>query len=88
VGRFPVADLGGFLGRRELPTRLTQALQVLIQDRVIGRVLGRPGKIEPPWILKAFRRFPVLRRIPARIIGIGFRPEHVRTPEVAGVAVS
>ena len=56
---------------------------MIVQERVIGRVLGSRGKIKPPWALTLMRRFPFLRRIPARIIGIGFRPEHVRTPEVA-----
>jgi 2-polyprenyl-6-methoxyphenol hydroxylase-like FAD-dependent oxidoreductase len=68
--------------RRELPTRLTQLLQVLIQDRVIRRVLGGGGRVSLPWSLRLLRRFPVLRRIPARLIGMGFRPEHVRLPDM------
>ncbi len=80
--RLTIDDLRDVQRRRELPTMLTQRLQVIIQKRVIGRVLGRPGPIKPPWILKLARRFPILRRIPARIIGIGFRPEHVRTTEL------
>jgi 2-polyprenyl-6-methoxyphenol hydroxylase-like FAD-dependent oxidoreductase len=70
--------------RRELPTRLTQRLQVLIQDRVIGRVLGSGARLSLPLPLRLLRRFPFLRRIPARLIGMGFRPEHVRTTDVAG----
>jgi 2-polyprenyl-6-methoxyphenol hydroxylase-like FAD-dependent oxidoreductase len=81
--RLTIDDLRSVQNRRELPTRLTQRLQVIIQDRVIGRVLGSRGKIKPPWTLTLLRRSPVLRRIPARIIGIGFRPEHVKTTEVA-----
>ncbi len=61
-----------------LPTRLTQALQVAIQDRVISRVLASKGKLRLPAALRLLQRFPVLRRIPARILGMGFRPEHVR----------
>jgi hypothetical protein len=53
-------------------------LQVFIQNRVINRVLVAPGKIAPPWPLRLLRRLPVLRRIPARVIGIGVRPEHIR----------
>jgi 2-polyprenyl-6-methoxyphenol hydroxylase-like FAD-dependent oxidoreductase len=75
------ADLCRVQRRRELPTRLTQRLQVLIQDRVINRVLSSRQQISPPRVLKLLRRFPFLRRIPARVIGIGFRPEHVRTPD-------
>ena len=75
------ADLGRVQRRRELPTRLTQRLQVLIQDRILSRVLGGRQQISPPRVLQLLRRFPFLRRIPARVIGIGFRPEHVRTPD-------
>jgi 2-polyprenyl-6-methoxyphenol hydroxylase-like FAD-dependent oxidoreductase len=80
-GRLTIDDLRSVQSRRELPTRLTQGLQVLIQDRVIGRVLGSSGKVRTPWVLRMMKRFPILRRIPARIIGIGFRPERVRTAE-------
>ncbi len=66
--------------RRELPTRITQRLQVLIQDHLIQRVLTSNKPISPPWPLKLLQRWPILRRIPARILGMGFRPEHVRTP--------
>ena len=66
--------------RRELPTRITQRLQVFVQDRIISRVLGRTGPLRPPLALRLFARFPVLRRIPARLVGIGIRPEHVHTP--------
>ncbi len=67
--------------RRELPTRITQSVQVFLQDRVIGRVLCSSQQISLPWPLKLLRRWPFLRRIPARLIGVGFRPEHVKTPE-------
>jgi 2-polyprenyl-6-methoxyphenol hydroxylase-like FAD-dependent oxidoreductase len=75
-------DLQEVQTRRELPTRLTQRLQVLVQNRVLGRVIGSNAKLAVPWPLKLLRRFPFLRRIPARVIGIGFRPEHVRTPDM------
>jgi 2-polyprenyl-6-methoxyphenol hydroxylase-like FAD-dependent oxidoreductase len=68
--------------RRELPTKLTQSLQVVVQDRVMTRVLGGTNAIEAPWPVRLLARFPVLRRIPARLIGVGFRPEHVRTVAV------
>jgi 2-polyprenyl-6-methoxyphenol hydroxylase-like FAD-dependent oxidoreductase len=67
--------------RREFPTRVTQALQVFMQERVISRVLASRGPLSLPWPLKLLRRFPILRRIPARLIGIGIRPEHVHTPD-------
>jgi 2-polyprenyl-6-methoxyphenol hydroxylase-like FAD-dependent oxidoreductase len=68
--------------RRLLPVKLTQAMQLTIQKRIISRVLMTKEKLKLPWPFRLFRMFPVLRRIPARIIGVGFRPEHVRTPEV------
>jgi 2-polyprenyl-6-methoxyphenol hydroxylase-like FAD-dependent oxidoreductase len=81
-GSVTVADLRQVQERREWPTWLTQRLQVFIQDLVIRRVLGSEKQLSPPWLLRLLGWFPVLRRIPARLIGIGFRPEHVRTPDV------
>jgi 2-polyprenyl-6-methoxyphenol hydroxylase-like FAD-dependent oxidoreductase len=69
--------------RRELPARITQRLQVLIQNRVITRVLrSRNEKVSLPLLMKLLRRWAFLRRIPARMVGIGFRPEHVKTQSV------
>jgi 2-polyprenyl-6-methoxyphenol hydroxylase-like FAD-dependent oxidoreductase len=73
-------DLHAVQRRREFPTRATQRLQVVLQNRVIGRVLASTGKMSPPLALRLFGPMPLLRRIPARLIGLGFRPEHVRTP--------
>jgi 2-polyprenyl-6-methoxyphenol hydroxylase-like FAD-dependent oxidoreductase len=64
--------------RRELPTRITQRAQVLIQNRIIGRVLTAQAKsFSVPLPVRLLRRWPFLRRIPARLIGMGVRPEHV-----------
>jgi 2-polyprenyl-6-methoxyphenol hydroxylase-like FAD-dependent oxidoreductase len=70
--------------RREFPTRVIQRAQVLVQERVITGVLGSQDKVEPPFLLKLLRAIPFLRRIPARIVGMGIRPEHIRTPERVG----
>jgi 2-polyprenyl-6-methoxyphenol hydroxylase-like FAD-dependent oxidoreductase len=67
--------------RREFPTRVIQRAQVLVQERLITGVLGSQDEIEPPFLLKLLRAIPFLRRIPARIVGMGIRPEHIRTPE-------
>jgi 2-polyprenyl-6-methoxyphenol hydroxylase-like FAD-dependent oxidoreductase len=67
--------------RREWPTRVTQAIQVFVQNRVIARVLGSTQKPTPPLAAKLLNWVPWLRRIPARLLGLGIRPEHVRTPE-------
>jgi 2-polyprenyl-6-methoxyphenol hydroxylase-like FAD-dependent oxidoreductase len=69
--------------RREFPTRATQAMQVFIQSRVIGRVLKTTEKLSPPLPLRLLKLMPFLTRVPARLIGLGFRPEHVRTPAAA-----
>jgi 2-polyprenyl-6-methoxyphenol hydroxylase-like FAD-dependent oxidoreductase len=68
--------------RRRFPTRATQWLQVKVQDNIISRVLASDRPISPPWPVRLLSRCPLLQRIPARLVGIGFRPEHIRTPEV------
>jgi 2-polyprenyl-6-methoxyphenol hydroxylase-like FAD-dependent oxidoreductase len=74
-------DLAAVQQRREFPTRATQKLQVAIQNGVIRRVLSSSKPLTLPWPLRLMQRWPLLRRIPARVIGMGFRPEHVRTPD-------
>lgn len=74
-------DLRAVQRRREFPTRATQRLQIVVQNRIIRRVLGRAKPLTVPAPLKLMQRWPFLRRIPARVIGMGFRPEHVQTPE-------
>jgi len=71
--------------RREFPTRITQRFQILAQDRVISQVLASNEPIQPPFILKLMQRWPVLQGIPARAIGLGARPEHVKTRDVHGI---
>ena len=65
--------------RREFPTRVTQAIQIAVQNRIVTPLLGRTASVSPPLLLRLLARFPLLRRIPARVIGLGVRPEHVRT---------
>ncbi|MDB5410025.1 MAG: monooxygenase, FAD-binding [Rhodospirillales bacterium] len=71
--------------RRMLPTRFIQAVQRTIQTRIIGRLLLDPGApvSEPPLLLRLLDRVPLLQRIPARIVGIGIRREHIASPEAA-----
>jgi len=82
-GRITTADLQRVQRRRELPTRLIQRLQVFIQERIIRRVLTSRRQLSLPLPLRLLRWFPFLQRIPARLIGIGFRPEHVHSPNVS-----
>ncbi|HKU47080.1 MAG TPA: FAD-dependent oxidoreductase [Burkholderiales bacterium] len=63
--------------RRMWPVKVTQRLQIVVQDRVITRVLGSTGPLRPPLALRLFDRFPLLRTIPGRLIGMGVRPEHI-----------
>lgn len=81
-GTVTTDDLRKIQRRRQLPTRIIQTGQILIQNRFISRVLGKSQPVSLPWIFRLLRRWPFLRRIPARVIGIGVRPEHVRTPDV------
>jgi 2-polyprenyl-6-methoxyphenol hydroxylase-like FAD-dependent oxidoreductase len=70
--------------RRDFPTRATQRIQLFIQDRVMTSVLASSGPVSLPLPMRMLRDHPVLRRLPARAIGLGFRPEHVRTPDAFG----
>ena len=71
------ADLAAVQKRREWPTRATQRFQAVAQNQVIRRVLERKAPITgAPWPVRMLTRFPVLRRIPARFLGMGIRPEH------------
>jgi 2-polyprenyl-6-methoxyphenol hydroxylase-like FAD-dependent oxidoreductase len=73
-------DLRAVQRRREFPTRATQGMQVLIQNRVIGRVLESAKPLTPPLSVRLLQRLPWLRRSLARLIGMGLRPEHIRLP--------
>jgi 2-polyprenyl-6-methoxyphenol hydroxylase-like FAD-dependent oxidoreductase len=72
------SDLEAVQRRRSFPTRATQRFQILIQNNVIRKILGSDKTLSAPWVLKLLQRWPVLRRIPARVLGLGFRPEHVK----------
>jgi hypothetical protein len=61
-------------------------VQLFVQRRIISNVLTMTKTPRPPFVVTLFNRLPVLRRIPARLIGMGFRPEHVHTPDVKAEA--
>jgi len=86
AGPVPLEILNQVQERRDWPTRATQRLQLFIQDRVISNVLALKTQPRPPFAVKLLQWFPYLRRFPARVLGVGFRPEHVHTPEVAPAA--
>lgn len=81
-GTLTVNDLHRVQQRRDWPTRMTQRIQLFMQDRVIKRVLDEGGPLSPPLPFRLLARFPFLQQISARMIGIGFRPEHVRIPGI------
>jgi 2-polyprenyl-6-methoxyphenol hydroxylase-like FAD-dependent oxidoreductase len=78
-GRVTNAELAKVQRRRELPTRIIQAFQVFAQDRVIAPNLT--GDLSPIRVPKIVGRGP-LQAIPPIVVGRGFRPEHVRTPDI------
>jgi 2-polyprenyl-6-methoxyphenol hydroxylase-like FAD-dependent oxidoreductase len=80
-GPVTTEDLRKVQQRREWPTRMTQRVQLAIQNRVIRRVLSNRDRFSPPFAIRLLALIPFLRRIPARMIGLGVRPEHVRTTD-------
>ena len=76
-------DLIAIERRRTFPVRFTQRLQLIMQNQIISRALHSTRRPRPPLLLKLFNAFPILRRIPARMLGLGVRPEHVRTPDTS-----
>ncbi len=70
-------DLERVQARRDWPTRMTQRLQLLLQNTIISRSLSGTEAVTPPLLLRILTRIPYVSRIPARLIGLGFRPEHV-----------
>jgi 2-polyprenyl-6-methoxyphenol hydroxylase-like FAD-dependent oxidoreductase len=77
AGRVAERDLARVRRRRWLPTAGTQLMQRVAQRAVIGRVLAERGPVRAPAPLRLFDRFPRLQALPARLIGVGLRPEHV-----------
>ena len=77
------AELARVQKRREFPTRVIQGVQVTVQNRVLARVLGSK-QVQPPSILNIVNHLPLLQRIPARLIGLGLRPEHIKTLDRRG----
>jgi 2-polyprenyl-6-methoxyphenol hydroxylase-like FAD-dependent oxidoreductase len=83
-GRVIIDQLRRIQKRRQLPTRMTQWLQVAVQRRIIARVLVETAPLKPPLAVRLLAGIPFLRRIPARIVGLGIRPEHI-SPELLHV---
>jgi 2-polyprenyl-6-methoxyphenol hydroxylase-like FAD-dependent oxidoreductase len=82
-GDFGSAALDAVQRRREFPTRLTQAFQVAVQNNILMRVLEDEAPLRAPLAVRLLARWPILRRIPARMVGLGARPEHIASPAIA-----
>jgi 2-polyprenyl-6-methoxyphenol hydroxylase-like FAD-dependent oxidoreductase len=70
-------DLHAVQKRRMFPTKVTQGIQVAAQNNIIGLALALKSEPAPPFALRLMQRFPILQRVPARVLGLGVRPEHV-----------
>lgn len=81
-GQVATSDLQSIQRRRIWPARMTQRVQLMMQNRLIGPALQAVRTPKPPLVFQLFNAVPLLRRIPARLLGVGFRPEHIRTPEI------
>jgi 2-polyprenyl-6-methoxyphenol hydroxylase-like FAD-dependent oxidoreductase len=81
-GGVNISDLRAIERRRMWPARLVQRFQIFAHVHIIEKALNRTDSARVPWQLKLIERFPYLQRIPAWFIGIGVRPEHVRTDEL------
>ncbi|ODU20901.1 MAG: monooxygenase [Sphingomonas sp. SCN 67-18] len=72
--------LGRVQARRMLPTRLVQRLQRIAHNRFIGPALAADAPVKPPLALRLIDRFSPLQALPAYIVGLGVRREHIRSP--------
>ena len=71
-------DLQTVQRRRERAARLIQRFQIFMHEHFLERIFASTTLIEPPWPLRLADRIALLRRLPARMLGLGFVPEHVR----------
>ena len=86
AGRVTDDDLQAIQRRRTLPARLTQQIQLTMQNRIISPALQATRQPKPPLLFRLFDAFPLLRRLPARLLALGIRPEHVQTPDASAAA--
>jgi 2-polyprenyl-6-methoxyphenol hydroxylase-like FAD-dependent oxidoreductase len=86
--RVTLDDLNAVQARRTFPTRFTQRMQVFIQNNVLKKVLSGKAELKVPLMLRIVSKLPLLQKIPAYLVGVGVRPEHVETPDRAKKKVS
>ena len=71
-------DLQKVQERRAWPAMMTQRMQIFLHNNLLAPAISNSQKSSVPWILQLLGYIPFLRRIPARLVGLGFRPEHIR----------
>jgi 2-polyprenyl-6-methoxyphenol hydroxylase-like FAD-dependent oxidoreductase len=81
-GPVSLADLEAVQGRREWPTRLIQAMQSFVHRNVVTGRESKGGE-SLPLLIRLLQRFPFLQGLPARFVGLGPRPEHIRSPDAS-----
>jgi 2-polyprenyl-6-methoxyphenol hydroxylase-like FAD-dependent oxidoreductase len=82
AGTLQDGDLDAVRRRRLLPVKMVQGLQVVIQNRILKpRVSGSAVELKVPWPLRVLNVSAWARRWPAQLLGVGVRPEHVRSPQ-------
>jgi 2-polyprenyl-6-methoxyphenol hydroxylase-like FAD-dependent oxidoreductase len=86
TGQVGIEVLAGVQRRRMFPTRATQRMQVFAQNNFLRRVLSSSKLPTLPWPIRLINRVALLQRIPGRVVGLGFRPEHIATPDVGAAA--
>jgi 2-polyprenyl-6-methoxyphenol hydroxylase-like FAD-dependent oxidoreductase len=82
AGTLQDRDLDAVRARRLFPVKVIQGLQVAVQDRLLKpRISGSAVQLKVPWPLKVLNSSAWARRWPAQLLGVGVRPEHVRSPQ-------
>ncbi|MFT3731460.1 MAG: FAD-dependent oxidoreductase [Hyphomicrobium sp.] len=71
-------DLAAFEKRRTFPTKATQKIQLMMRSEKRKREANETTRSGPPGFIKGIARWPILAHVAGRLIGLGFRPEHVR----------
>ena len=86
TGQVGIEVLADVQRRRTFPTRATQRMQIFAQNNFLRHVLSSRELPTPPLPMRLINRFPLLQRIPGRVVGMGFRPEHIATPDAGAAA--
>jgi 2-polyprenyl-6-methoxyphenol hydroxylase-like FAD-dependent oxidoreductase len=86
AGGVTTKDLQAVQRRRERPAHLTQKVQVFLHEHFLEKIFASKEPMDPPWPARLLSLLPLLRRIPARMVGVGFRPEHIASVDVGAGA--